>query len=415
MGLLPFILLEEANMKRTVRAVSVGVFAFFTGVTAFAEDPKSSGTGFAVTSDGWLMTNAHVVEGCQRVEVKGQGVAADPRIDAANDLALIKIGAHTPLRPLTFRRSPTRLGEDIVAIGYPLADLLSDSVKITTGNVNALAGLKNDTRYIQISTPIQPGNSGGPIVDRDGFLLGISSATFSKRFADEIGITAQNVNFAIRASVVELFMETQSIPGQTGEKAPGQVPLSTADLADKISPSVYQVLCYGKPDDQETVQVEKTVTSLPRPAIAATLLDARGYDAIGFDYATLKGVGFQQCRSACESDSQCKAITYNTKHRFCFLKNNVVALIRNGDATAAYASSKAADVIISDFTSYAGMDFPGGDYKRIRQTNYLECFVACIGDNACRAFAYVSKKRECWLKDVLGRPQAVNGVDLGVK
>nr|WP_234887035.1 serine protease [Sinorhizobium terangae] len=62
--------------------------------------------------------------------------------------------------------------------------MLADSVKITTGNVNALAGLKNDTRYIQISTPIQPGNSGGPVVDRDGFLLGITSATFSKQAAD---------------------------------------------------------------------------------------------------------------------------------------------------------------------------------------------------------------------------------------
>ncbi|MBB4188954.1 MULTISPECIES: PAN domain-containing protein [Sinorhizobium] len=70
---------------------------------------------------------------------------------------------------------------------------------------------------------------------------------------------------------------------------------------------------------------------------------------------------------------------------------------------------------MSDFTSYSGMDLPGGDYKRIRQTNYLECFVACVGDNACRAFAYVSKKKECWLKNALGRPRTAKGVDLGVK
>ncbi len=101
-------------------------------------------------------------------------------------MALIRISPPEPLTPLTFRRSPTRLGEEIVAIGFPLAELLADSVKITTGNVNALAGLRNDTRYIQISTPIQPGNSGGPIVDRDGLLVGITSATFSKQAADEI-------------------------------------------------------------------------------------------------------------------------------------------------------------------------------------------------------------------------------------
>jgi len=290
-------------MKVTRRAITAGFLALTSATSAFAEEPISSGTGFAVTLDGWLMTNAHVVEGCERIEVKGRGVASDPRIDSTNDLALIKVSSDKPLTPLTFRRAPTRLGEDIVAVGYPLASLLSDSVKITTGNVNALAGPKNDTRYIQISTPIQPGNSGGPVIDRDGFLLGITSATFSKRVADEIGITAQNVNFAIRASVAELFMQSQSIPSQSGDKAAEQVALSTADLAEKISPSVHQVLCYGKP------QSEETVTSLPRPVITESLLDARGYDAIGFDYATLKDVTFQACRSACEGDGQCKAIS----------------------------------------------------------------------------------------------------------
>ncbi|WP_436004329.1 trypsin-like peptidase domain-containing protein [Rhizobium sp. LjRoot30] len=392
-----------------------GVLAVAAVVGAAAEEPKSSGTGFAVTADGWLMTNAHVVDGCDRVEVKGSGVATDPRIDATNDLALIKVNADTPMVPLTFRHAPIRLGEDIVAIGYPLADLLADSVKITTGNVNALAGLRNDTRYIQISTPIQPGNSGGPVVDRDGFLLGITSATFSKQAADQIGITAQNVNFAIRASVADLFMQSQNLPSQSGDRQDGQPTLSTADLADKVTPSVYQVLCYGKPEIEASSQKQETVTSLPRSSVSTVLLDARGYDAIGFDYATLKDVTFQGCRAACESDGQCKAVTYNAKHRFCFLKDNVVALIRNADAVAAYSASKASDVIMSDFTSYSGMDIPGGDYKRIKQTNYLECFVSCIGDNACRAFAYVSKKRECWLKNALGRPRTAKGVDLGVK
>lgn len=186
--------------------------AFFSAALAsicLADGPTSSGTGFAVTTDGWLLTNAHVVQACKRIEIKGRGDAADPRIDAINDLALVRVDAAKPLQPLVFRRAPTRLGEDILAIGFPLATLLSDSVKVTTGNVNALAGLRNDTRYIQISTPIQPGNSGGPVVDRDGLLMGITSATLSKGIADEIGITAQNVNFAIRASVADLFLQSQ--------------------------------------------------------------------------------------------------------------------------------------------------------------------------------------------------------------
>ena len=211
-----------------------------------ADEPTSSGTGFAVTQDGWLLTNAHVVKDCQRVEVKGRGDASDARIDAINDLALVKIAGSEPLKPLVFRKSPIRLGEDIVAVGFPLATLLADSVKVTTGNVNALAGIRNDTRYIQISTPIQPGNSGGPVIDRDGFLLGITTATLSKETADQLGITAQNVNFAIRASVADLFMQSQSVADQSGDRPADEQPTSTADLAGQVTPSVFQMLCYAK-------------------------------------------------------------------------------------------------------------------------------------------------------------------------
>ncbi|MBB3458628.1 hypothetical protein FHT86_006954 [Rhizobium sp. BK313] len=235
-----------------------------------ADEPTSSGTGFAVTADGWLLTNAHVVKDCQRIEIKGKGDASDPRIDAINDLALVKIAAPEPLKTLSFRKAPTRLGEDIVAIGFPLPTLLANTVKVTTGNVNALAGIRNDTRYIQISTPIQPGNSGGPVVDRDGFLLGITSATLSKEFADANDITTQNVNFAIRASVAELFMQSQSIADQSGDKAADQQPISTADLADKITPSVFQIRCYVKPEMQPSttsIQGANAIMVPPSPSV----------------------------------------------------------------------------------------------------------------------------------------------------
>ncbi|WYL53549.1 trypsin-like peptidase domain-containing protein [Aminobacter sp. P9b] len=376
----------------SIARAALAALIILTTANALAEEPKPSGTGFAVTSDGWLLTNAHVVEGCQRIEVKGVGDASDPRIDATHNLALLKVTAKAPLSPLTFRGAPTRLGEDIVAIGFPLAGLLSDSIKVTTGNVNALAGLHNDTRHLQISTPIQPGNSGGPVIDRDGYLLGITTATLSKEAADRIGIPAQNVNFAIRASVADLFMQSQSIAKQSGDKSADQSPPSTADLMDRIAPSVFQVFCNGKPELRVDTPPKDRVADRPGNATSHILLDARGYDAIGFDYTTVRDVTYQGCR-ACEGDGQCKAITYNAKRHVCFLKDNVVALIRNSDAMAAYLSSKAADVIMSDYTSYSGMDLPGGDYKRIRQTNYLECFVSCIGDKACRAVCICFKKR----------------------
>ncbi|QND50312.1 trypsin-like serine protease [Rhizobium lusitanum] len=278
-----------------------------------ADDPTSSGTGFAVTSDGWLLTNAHVVKDCKRVEVKGKGDASNPRIDAVNDLALVKISAPAPLKPMVFRKSPIRLGEDIVAIGFPLATLLADSVKVTTGNVNALAGILNDTRYIQISTPIQPGNSGGPVVDRDGFLLGITSATLSKETADEMGITAQNVNFAIRASVADLFMQSQSVADQSGDKAADEQPISTADLADKITPSVFQILCYAKLEAQASATSSdgaNGVTNQPPspPAEQPASTEARGEPSLDVPRARTGAVrhpkGTAPIKAAANGDSK---------------------------------------------------------------------------------------------------------------
>lgn len=243
-------------MSVTCRVIVAAGLSMAIASHCIADEASSSGTGFAVTPDGWILTNAHVVQDCGRIEVKGRGDAADPRIDEINDLAVVKITASEPLKPLAFRELPTRLGEDIVAVGYPLATLLADSVKITTGNVNALAGIHNDTRYIQISTPIQPGNSGGPVVDRNGYLLGIASATLSKKTADGIGITAQNVNFAVRASVAELFMQSQGLVDQAADLTENPTLLSTADLADRVSPSVFQIRCYPKADARVAITSE---------------------------------------------------------------------------------------------------------------------------------------------------------------
>ncbi|UVC11982.1 trypsin-like peptidase domain-containing protein [Rhizobium sp. TH2] len=381
-----------------------------------ADEPLASGTAFAVTDDGWLLTNAHVVKKCTRVEVKGVGISEVPKLDEINDLAALRVVPKTPIKALDFRKKPIRLGEDIVALGFPLNGLLSESIKVTTGNVNALAGIANDTRYIQISTPIQPGNSGGPIVDKDGLLLGITTATLAKEVADKIDITAQNVNFAIRSSVAELFLQSQGISYQSHETSVQTPQLSTADLAEKISPSVFPVICYGSPTEVVEVAKPEANTSLPTPEIVKpSLIDANGYDAVGFDYQTIKNVPYYSCKSACANDGQCMAFTYNTHYSMCFLKNDVMAMVRNGDAASAYSSAKSSQVIFSTFTIYRDMDFPGGDYLKLSRATYQTCLFTCVKDNSCRAFAYVRRKNECWLKSQLGTARSVPGVEFGMK
>lgn len=233
-------------MKRTALSAVVMAIAVGGGVgSAFADDVSSSGTGFFVNDQGWVVTNAHVVEGCTTVSVPRLGDGADLAIDKQNDLAAFRIGEGGSRSFLPLRRSQPRLGEDIAAYGFPLTGVLSDSIKVTTGNINSLVGLENDTRYLQISTPLQPGNSGGPVVDQWGSIVGVSTAVLGYGFTKATGIDVQNVNFAIRSNVVELFLQSRNIPFEAADPVADAKPLSTADLSEKVSPSVVQVLCHG--------------------------------------------------------------------------------------------------------------------------------------------------------------------------
>ena len=138
----------------------------------------SSGTGFFVNSDGVVLTNAHVVNECKTIQVTADGKSSsETKIlakDAINDLAVLKTTLK-PSRVASFRTG-IRLGEQVEAFGYPLTQVLSSSGNFTIGNVTALAGIADDSRYLQVSAPVQPGNSGGPLLDQYGNLVGVVSA-----------------------------------------------------------------------------------------------------------------------------------------------------------------------------------------------------------------------------------------------
>jgi S1-C subfamily serine protease len=187
----------------------------------------SSGTGFFVTLDGAVVTNAHVVEGCSAIRVTpDQTVAAVAKIvahDERNDLALLATGLAAK-KAAAFRTS-IRLGEAVEAFGYPLTEVLSKSGNFTLGNVSALVGFGEDSRYLQISAPAQPGNSGGPLLDQNGNLVGVVSAKLNalKLMLVTQGDIAQNVNFA------------NGVGYATGAAAQPMQPADLADQAKAIS------------------------------------------------------------------------------------------------------------------------------------------------------------------------------------
>ena len=138
---------------------------------------NSQATGFFVSTSGHVLTNHHVIEGCTTIRTiapNGEKSAAQVLAkDPANDLALLK-SKFTGTKVAAFG-TRTRLGETIYAFGYPLAGLLATSGNFTVGNVSALAGDRNDIRLLQISAPIQSGNSGGPLLDSSARVVGTSS------------------------------------------------------------------------------------------------------------------------------------------------------------------------------------------------------------------------------------------------
>jgi hypothetical protein len=136
-----------------------------------------------------------------------------------------------------------RAGDAIVALGYPLAGLLATTANLTVGNVSALAGLGDDSRYLQISAPVQPGNSGGPLLDGSGHLVGIVTGKLNAAFAIRItGDIPQNINFALKAEVVRTFLDSKGI---VYHSAPSDKQLSPADVGDIARPFTLRIECEG--------------------------------------------------------------------------------------------------------------------------------------------------------------------------
>ena len=134
----------------------------------------SSGSGFAVSSDGYVITNNHVIEGCQEVIVHTKEKDIKTRIisfDPQNDLALLK-GDFQPKTVFALSNNRPELLQDIYVAGYPFGNSISSSIKVTKGIISSLTGIGNNYSNIQFDAALQPGNSGGPIIDNNGNLIG---------------------------------------------------------------------------------------------------------------------------------------------------------------------------------------------------------------------------------------------------
>jgi S1-C subfamily serine protease len=173
--------------------------------------PAGSATGFFISKDGCLITNEHVVRDAAQVRlVTSAGLisAKVVKVDAANDLALLKAEGRFAALPVAASRG-VKLGGTVATVGFPNIGLQGFAPKLAKGEIASLSGAGDDARYFQISVPVQPGNSGGALVDERGNVVGVVSAKLSARAAlAASGALPENVNYAVKSSYLLSFLES---------------------------------------------------------------------------------------------------------------------------------------------------------------------------------------------------------------
>lgn len=203
-----------------------------------------SGTGFAIGKK-YIVTNYHVVENASSIKISGINgsfytdyEAKVIATDRSNDLALVQItDSRCPTvsnLPYGIKTQQANVGESVFVLGYPLTSTMGEEIKLTTGVVSSRSGFQGDVSLYQISAPIQPGNSGGPLFDNEGNIIGIVCAKHND---------AENVGYAIKASYLQNLVESAfSVPF----KLPSTNQISTLPLSAKIQKVenyIYQIKC----------------------------------------------------------------------------------------------------------------------------------------------------------------------------
>jgi S1-C subfamily serine protease len=198
-----------------------------------------SGSSVFISQEGYLVTNEHVVAGCTSLNAIGIGQVSTVAQDTTNDLALLKTNTGISAEPLPLSTRATRLGQEVIAVGYPLRGILG-GLNVTNGIVSGLSGLGNNSARLQFTAPIQPGNSGGALLDRSGALVGIVSSKLNDQLALKGGFVPQGVNFAVREEVVRAFLSTQSVRPPTADASSER---SIEDIAELARKSVFPIEC----------------------------------------------------------------------------------------------------------------------------------------------------------------------------
>lgn len=209
-------------------------------------ETKGFGSGFIISKDGYVLTCYHVINDSQIIKVKiGDNLHPAKLVykDSNNDLALLKVsGTFTALAFSSNRTA--KMGQEVFTIGYPNPILQGVNEKLTKGSINSLTGFQDDIRLYQISIPIQPGNSGGPLLDMNGNVIGIVVAMLDANTAFKVsGSLPQNVNYAIKSTYAQALLDTMT--KVSGSSLLPKFKKETFDnVVERVKKSVVMIVVY---------------------------------------------------------------------------------------------------------------------------------------------------------------------------
>ncbi|OGA52326.1 MAG: hypothetical protein A3G24_25510 [Betaproteobacteria bacterium RIFCSPLOWO2_12_FULL_62_13] len=210
---------------------------------------SSSGSGIVISRDGYILTNQHVVRQCESYEVIDDAnrrlKAALQAVDVAKDLALLTVKEQFPSAAPVRKDAAPKLGEAVTVVGYPLVAVLGTRPTVGFGHISSTVGVRGKPTHMQISVPVQRGNSGGPVLDQAGNVIGVVvSKLDALKVAQRMGDLPQNVNFAIKGEVVRSFLEAQNVDFTASDAA---AKLENTEIASRGAAVTVRVRCIREP------------------------------------------------------------------------------------------------------------------------------------------------------------------------
>ncbi len=193
---------------------------------------QAFGTGFFINNDGFVVTNHHVIESCNRISISNNNYSGKAKVLASDkqiDLALLDTGLNNK-NFIKISDNKLKKLQKIIAAGYPFGVSLSNDLKFTSGIISSLKGYDNNTSQIQIDAALNPGNSGGPIIDeKTGELVAIAVSILRKD-------VSEGINFGIKSSALEIFLESNDITINNAQH-------NSTDILENIELSTLNIIC----------------------------------------------------------------------------------------------------------------------------------------------------------------------------